>query len=112
MERVLFVVRSLAELGGGARSSPFVAAHASTFASDEEVERAVCLVQDGDDESGLSHLRLHQRMTVELRRALGSSAESIATFVVSGRERDDVEHCAASWGATRLVDLRGSTGGK
>lgn len=67
-------------------------------------ERACCLVH-GHDTSGRSHLRLQQRMTIELRGSLGQYAEEVATFVVSGQDGDDVGACAASWGATRIVEL-------
>lgn len=65
-------------------------------------ELALCLVHGPD---GASHLSLQQQMTVQLRATLGPAAESIATFVVSGLEGDDVESCATGWGADEIVDL-------
>lgn len=101
VDRLLFVVRDPSDLREGGSSPDLLAS--------DGTDRAVCLVRDGDT-SGLSHLPLQQRMTVELRALLGPAAESIATFVVSGHADDDVDGCAAAWGATRIVDLRGSAG--
>ena len=72
--------------------------------SSDGAELAVCLVHDSGD-GGLGDLRLQQRMTAALRERLGSDAESIATFVVTGRNGDDADACAATWGATRVVRL-------
>lgn len=68
-------------------------------------ELALCLVVNSG-EAGFTHLELQQRMTRALRTLLGEAAERIATFVVSGVDGDDVESCGASWGATRVLDLR------
>lgn len=98
VERVLFVVHDASDLRAVARSP--------AWRSATPAERALCLVHDGDL-SGVSHLSLQQRMTVQLRAALGAAAESIPTFVVSGSPGDDAATCAEAWGATRVVDLRG-----
>ena len=94
MNRLLFVVHEPSQLRTIVRSP--------AWGADGEAERALCLVHGGDP-SGLGDLGLQQRMTIELRAALGADAETIPTFVVSGHPGDDVDACAASWGATRVV---------
>ena len=97
VDRVLFVVQDPQDLRDPDR--------ARALAEGSGAERALCLVADGDD-SGLGHLRLQQRLTVELRACLGADAEAIPTFVVTSHAGDDVDSCASGWGATRVIDLR------
>ena len=95
MDRILLVVID-ADAVRDARAPELDGGH--------DAELAVCLVHDGGD-GGLGDLRLQQRMTAALRERLGADAESIATFVVTGRNGDDADACAATWGATRVVRL-------
>ena len=97
MDRLLFVLRDPLELRDAARSEALTAA--------EGADRAICLVRGDGDPSGMTHLGLQQRLTVEMRACLGAAAESMPTFVVSGQAGDDVESCASGWGATRVIDL-------
>src|SRR5436190_14795649 len=101
MARVLVVIRAISQVRNAVR------ARAARLAKDDEL--AVCLVHDADG-GGVGHLQLQRQMTVQLRVTLGAAAEAVATFVVSGRDGDDVASCAAGWGAT-MVDDAGVSGG-
>jgi hypothetical protein len=73
-------------------------------------ERCSVLIADGHDvaicyvlpsEAGLrASLEAQRRITLELRQALETSAETIPVFVVSGLDGDGVDECAHAWGAT------------
>ena len=73
-------------------------------------ERCSALIADGHEvavcyvlasQPGLrASLDAQRRITVELRHALETSAETIPVFVVSGLDGDGVDDCARAWGAT------------
>jgi hypothetical protein len=62
-------------------------------------EIAVCYVLS--PQAGLqASLEAQRRITMELRHALETSAETIPVFVISGLEGDRIDDCARAWGAT------------
>lgn len=62
-------------------------------------EIAVCYVLPAG--AGLrASLDAQRKITMDLRRAFGASAEAIPVFVISGLEGDTVDECARAWGAT------------
>jgi hypothetical protein len=69
---------------------------AAALASAHGAQLAVCVIA-GRPGTGL--LPLQQRMTWILRRLLGEAAEAIPVFAVTGQPGDDVDSCAAAWGA-------------
>ena len=62
-------------------------------------ELALCYVLPRQADLRAS-LQAQRRITMELRRALETTAETIPVFVVSGLAGDDVNDCARAWGAT------------
>jgi len=64
-------------------------------------ELAVCCVLDTHTNLRES-LEYQRRVTVALRRAFHSYAETIPVFIVTNGDGDRVEDCARSWGATEV----------